>query len=183
MKRCASLIVCIATLAGLSVPAQASDMEKVMQLWCTQTGTWTGMIEVTSKSGEKKEMELVTTHECTDSASYHIVRERFGEGLSTVKVTFVDKDTNSFSTSYFANGKVAPYGFSFVSVKADDDTHWKTVIASMPGSEQFEGRPAILRYVRVRNGDVIESWKDVEFADGGKGFERRSRIVQQLRHF
>jgi hypothetical protein len=38
----------------------------------------------------------------------------------------------------------------FGSVEATDDTHWKTIIASAPGTETYEGRRAILRHIRVR---------------------------------
>jgi len=161
--------------------ASASDMEKVMQLWCSQVGTWTGMIDITAADGETRRDELVTIHDCTEASSFHIVRERFGSGPSTVKVTFIDKATQNFHTEYFVNGKSSPYEFSFVSVEATDETHWKTVIESTPGSEKYEGRPAILRYIRVRNGDTIESWKDVQFEDGQMKFEPRSKIVQTLR--
>ncbi len=123
----------------------------------------------------------MTTHECTEGATFHIVRERFGSGTSTVKVTFVDQAAQNFHTAYFVNGREASYSFSFISVEATDDSHWKTIIASTPGSEKYEGRPAILRYIRVRNGDTIESWKDVEFADRNNDFEARSKIVQTLR--
>jgi len=165
----------------IAPPASGGDMEKVMQLWCTQVGTWTGMIDITAVDGKSSQQELVTTHDCTEAASFHIVRERFGSGASTVKVTFIDPSTQNFHTGYFANGKSSPYEFSFVSVEATDETHWKTIIASTPGSEKYEGRPAILRYVRVRNGDTIESWKDVQFEDGKNDFEPRSKIVQTLR--
>jgi hypothetical protein len=175
-----SLIV----LACASAPvrfARADDMEGIMRLWCTQVGTWTGKIDVTSADGKTTQLELVTNHECTENAKFHIVRERFGSGVSTVKVTFVDQAVKNFHTAYFANGREAPYSFSFVSIEATDNSHWKTIIASTPGSEKYEGRPAILRYIRVRNGDTIESWKDVQFADGKNDFQPRSKIVQTLR--
>lgn len=156
-------------------------MERVMDLWCMQTGTWTGMIDVTASGGKAERMELVTTHDCTEASEFHIVRERFGSAVSTVKVTYIDRTTREFHTSYFSGSQELPYRFSFVSVEAIDDTHWKTIIASPPGTEQYEGRPATLRYIRVRNGDSVESWKDVQFADGNHDFEPRSRIVQTLR--
>jgi hypothetical protein len=186
MRRVAlSLLVTVVGLVpiriGLSAEPTAGDMEKVMHLWCTQSGTWTGQIDVTSKDGRVQRLELVTTHDCTEASRYHIVRERFGSGLSTVKVTYVDAAARAFHTAYFADGKESPYRYSFVSVEATDDRHWKTVIASAPGTETYEGRPATLRYVRVRNGDTIENWKDVRFAAGKLDFEQRSKIVQTLR--
>lgn len=181
MRNTSLIFLAFVTGIAMAQPASAGDMEKVMQLWCTQVGTWTGMIDITAADGKSTQQELVTTHDCTEASLHHIVRERFGSGASTVKVTFINKSTQNFHTDYVANGKSSPYEFTFVSVEATDETHWKTIIESTPGSEQYEGRPAILRYIRVRNGDTIESWKDVQFEDGTKDFESRSKIVQTLR--
>jgi hypothetical protein len=158
-----------------------ADLREVMRLWCTQAGTWTGTIDVTGSDGKVQRMELVTTHDCTESARHHIVRERFGADLSTVKVTFIDAVARAFQTSYFAGGKESLYRFVYVSALAKDDRHWKTIIASPPGSETYEGRQATLRYIRVRDGDTVTSWKDVQFVDGEQDFEPRSKIVQTLR--
>lgn len=166
-------------LAPASHADEAASMGLVMQLWCTQAGTWSGDIDITAPDGRVTRTTLVSRHDCTEGAAHHIVRERFGTGPSTVKVTFADHAARAFHTAYFAGGKQAPYEFTFVSVERTDDTHWKTVIASRPGAEQYEGRPAVLRYIRVRNGDVVESWKDVQFADGTQDFQPRSKIVQK----
>lgn len=176
-----------ALLAGLAsvVPRpaatadEAASMALVMQLWCTQAGTWSGDIDVTAPDGKVTRTTLVSDHDCTEGAGHHVVRERFGTGPSTVKVTFIDRASGSFHTAYFASGRQAPYEFTFVSAQRTDDAHWQTIVASKPGTERYEGRPAVLRYIRVRNGDVIESWKDVQFADGTQDFEPRSRIVQR----
>ena len=111
MRRIPLIIIVLIQVMGTASLAHADDMEKVIQLWCTQIGTWTGMIDITSKNRIIKKQELVTTHECTEAASFHIVRERFGSGTSTVKATFIDKSTQHVHTAYFANGKVAPYSF------------------------------------------------------------------------
>jgi hypothetical protein len=186
VNRTASSVLLIVTALApvrtvLAVEPLAGDLQKVMQLWCTQAGTWSGMIDVTAPDGKRERQELVTTHDCTEASRFHIVRERFGSGVSTVKVTYIDAAAQAFHTSYFAAGRDSPYRFSFVSVEATDDTHWKTIIVSAPGAEKYEGRPATLRYIRVRDGDKVESWKDVQFADGRQDFEPRSRITQTLR--
>jgi formylglycine-generating enzyme required for sulfatase activity len=171
---CALLLMSPAARADMM-----ADMDLVMRLWCTQAGVWSGDIDITSKDGKVSRSALVSRHDCTDAAAHHIVSERFGGGPSTVKVTIVDRAAGHFHTGYFAGGTEAPYEFDFVSVEQRDDAHWKTVIASKPGTETYEGRPAILRYIRVRDGDTVESWKDVQFADGTADFEPRSKIVQR----
>ena len=186
MNRLALIVLVVACAlapvrSALADQPHVDEMEEVMRLWCTQAGTWTGMIDVAASDGALQRMELVTTHDCTEASQFHVVRERFGSTLSTVKVTFIDETAQEFHTSYFSNGQESMYRFSFVSVEATDDSNWKTIIASPPGTEQYEGRPATLRYIRVRNGDKVESWKDVQFADGEHDFEPRSRIEQTLR--
>lgn len=182
MRETATVLAAVAAAFGLGAAAHADDatpMHLVMQVWCTQAGDWSGDIDITAPDGKVARSSLVTRHDCTESAAHHITSERFGTGPSTVKVTYIDRASGSFRTEYFASGKQAPYEFTFVSVERKDDSHWKTIIASKPGAEQYEGRPAVLRYIRVRNGDVIENWKDVQFADGTRDFEPRSRIIQK----
>jgi hypothetical protein len=181
MRSITAILILAASTPASRCLAASDDLEKVMHAWCTQAGTWTGSIDVTGADGKTARLELVSKHDCTEGSKVHIVRERFGTGASTVKVTFIDPEAGNFHTSYISGARDKPYGFEFVSVEMRDDAHWKTVIASTPGSETYEGRPAILRYIRVRDGDQVESWKDVQFADGRKDFEPRSRIVQTLR--
>ena len=106
--RCILLIfIVLIEVLGTASPAHANDMEKVMQVWCTQSGARPWMIDITAKDGTSKSQELVTSHERTEVAKFHIVRERFCSGASTVKVTFIDASTQYCHTSYFVNGKVA----------------------------------------------------------------------------
>jgi len=175
----------LATMVAVFGPGAAAgedhsaSMNSVMQLWCTQAGRWVGDINVVAPDGKITRSSLITRHDCTQSAEHHIASEQFGAGPSTVKVTYIDYAAGSFRTEYFVAGKQAPYEFKFVSVERKDDLHWKTIIATKSGAEQYEGRPAALRYIRVRDGDVVESWKDVQFADGTQDFEPRSKIVQK----
>ncbi len=182
MRAVVALLLTVAIALGPAALAQESasaSMARVMQLWCTQEGDWSGDIDVTAPDGKITRSKLTTRHMCTQGMAHHITSERFGVGLSTVKVTYIDGAAGIFRTEYFAGGKQASYEFSFVSIESKDDSHWKTIIASKPGTELYEGRPAVLRYIRVRDGDVIESWKDVQFADGTQDFEPRSKIVQK----
>lgn len=182
MRGTTTWLAAVLAACSLGSAARADDaasMDLVMRLWCTQAGEWRGDIDITAPDGKVTRTSLVSHHDCTEGAAHHLVRERFGTGPSTVKVTYVDRAAGSFRTEYFASGQQAAYEFTFVSVERHDDSHWKTIIASKPGAEQYEGRPAVLRYIRVRNGDVIESWKDVQFADGTQDFAPRSKIVQR----
>ena len=102
--------------------------------------------------------------------------------LSTVTVMMSEPDGLGIVTPYFSNGTQRDYRFKVLNVVETDERHWTTVIASPEGKEIYEGRPAVLRYVRTRSGDAIENTKEVNFLDddGDETFEIRSRIQQRL---
>ena len=96
---------------------------------------------------------------------------------------YVDQQSAQIVTPYFANGRQSNYRFSLESVSVTDATHWRTVIVTPGREERYEGRPAHLRYVRTRNGDVVENTKEVRFLDVGENahYELRSFIRQSRR--
>lgn len=51
---------------------------------------------------------------------------------------------------------------------------------SIPEGELYEGRRAMMRYTRERDGDRVVSRKEVRFLDGQGDFETRSLIEQRL---
>jgi len=166
-------------LALFGGTARAADFDTVMKAWCTQAGEWRGDIDVTDAKAKMQRIALRTHHDCDPNAKLHTVRERFGDGESTVKVTYADAKANVFRTEYFAGGTQRGYQYGFISVEMTDPAHWKTVIMTPPGTETYDGRPALVRYVRIRNGDTVESLKEVQYTDAPGEFRQRSRIVQR----
>ena len=173
-----SVPAALLALALLAGTARAADFDMVMKAWCTQAGDWRGDIDVTDANAKTQRIALLSHHDCDTDARLHTVRERFGNGESTVKVTYADAKANVFRTEYFSGGTQRGYQYGFISVEMTDPAHWKTVIMTPAGTETYDGRPALVRYVRIRNGDTVESLKEVQYTDAPGEFRQRSRIVQ-----
>ena len=180
------LILGLATMLCIAW-ASAEDARDVLALWGAQGGPWEGHIDIysadlpqpqtvllTSKWDAVPDHSMVTKIETftTPDAQHSAVTLMFAgasqhEGAHQLEIV----------TPYFAGGLQRDYRFVVLSVSVTDDTHWTTVIASPDGKEIYEGRPAVLRYVRTRDGDVIENTKEVRFLD------ERSEGEYELRSF
>jgi len=178
-----ALAIAIALLSGTT---SAADVQKVLGLWGSQGGPWEGYIEIFGPgSPEPQTVALSTRWDAVPDHSIVTKIETFtgpDRETSAVTLMFEDAVQGDIVTPYFINGKQRDFHFSVVSVAIVDETHWTTVIASPNGQEIYEDRPAELRYVRIRNGNVIENTKDVRFLDeeGNGDYERRSFIRQTL---
>lgn len=166
--------------------ANASPVEEALRLWSTQTGAWIGEIDIYGPSGtEPRTVGLQTNWSSTPDKSIPVKIETFStpdRSFSSVTLMMADKNSEGIVTPYFANGTQKDYRFSVLDVTQSDATHWRIVIASPDGQEIYEDRPAILRYVRTRNGNSIENTKEVNFLDddGDETYELRSFIRQSL---
>jgi hypothetical protein len=177
--------VCLLMAAGAVTSARGDGLEDTMRAWCSQSGTWQGIIDITDAEGQTQTVSLVSRHRCTPDGRLHVVEEDFllpGAPSHTLKVTYADPTFSGFRTAYFASGKESAYVFRFDSVEVKDNEHWKQSITSTSEGDVYEGRKAILRYTRTRDGDRIVSRKEVRFLDTDTGgdFETRSLIVQEL---
>jgi hypothetical protein len=173
-------------LLTTSVPVWAETAEEVLSLWASQPGMWVGDIVIYGPAGtEPRTVGLTTTWNATPDKRVPVKIETFstpdGE-FSSVTLMLADPESDGIVTPYFSNGKQRDYRFSVLEVTQSDDTHWTTVIASPDGQEVYEGRPAILRYIRTRGGNLIENTKEVNFLDddGDETYELRSFIRQSL---
>ena len=86
MRRFALSLIILASVIAPIRFAQADDMEKVMRLWCTQAGTWTGKIDVTAANGKTNQLEL-------------------GSKPNKSKVLSVESDNDSLSPSVYGEGE------------------------------------------------------------------------------
>ena len=163
-------------------PVYGEDLGDTMRAWCSQTGTWRGSIDITDAAGHTQKVSLVSRHRCTPDGRLHVVEEDFvtpARSDHTLKVTYADPSIPGFRTAYFSRGAESPHAYRFAAVAFRDELHWKQSITSTDEGELFEGRKAILRYTRERDGDRIVSRKEVGF-QGGKGdFETRTLIEQR----
>jgi hypothetical protein len=179
-----ALIFAFAFVLGAVASVSADPLSETMRAWCSQTGTWVGQIAITNAEGKTQTVELVSRHSCTPDARYHIVEEDFitpARRDHTAKVTYVDPASKKFRTEYFAATGQSTYLFDFGSIEWRDQRNWSQTILSPSGSESFEGRPAILRYTRIREGDRLISRKEVKFLDSPSEFVTRSLIDQRRR--
>ncbi len=181
MARLHVLLSCLV----LSSPAFATDAADVLQAWATQEGEWRGYIDIYSaESSDPTTVILLSSWDAVPSGTRLTRIETFvsdqGEN-SSVTVMYADPETGHIVTPYFAGGPQRDYRFAVISADLIDDTHWTTVIASPEGREEYEGRPAVLRYVRTRTGDTLVSTKEVDFLDDNEdAYELRSYIEQTL---
>mgnify|MGYP003383435618 CR=1 FL=1 len=165
------------------VPAFGDDLGDTMRAWCSQAGTWRGNIDVTDAAGHTQKVSLISRHRCTPDGRLHVVEEDFvapARSEHTLKVTYADPTISGFRTAYFARGAELPYAYRFSSVVFRDDRHWTQSITSTGEGELYEGRKALMRYTREREGDRVVSRKEVRFLDSDVDFETRSLIVQEF---
>jgi hypothetical protein len=174
--------VALLLAAGAFAPAYGDDLGDTMRAWCSQTGTWRGSIDITDATGHTQKVSLVSRHRCTPDGRLHVVEEDFvtpERSDHTLKVTYADPSIPGFRTAYFSRGAESPHTYRFAAVAFQDELHWKQSITSTDEGELYEGRKAMMRYTRERDGDRIVSRKEVRFLDGKGDFETRSLIEQR----
>jgi amidase len=162
--------------------ASADELADTMRAWCSQAGTWRGDIEITDARGAVQKVALVSRHRCTPDGRMHVVEEDFlspGRSEHTVKNTWADAAIGGFRTAYFVRGTEAAHVYRFGAVQFRDPRHWKQSIVSPEEGETYDGRRALVRYTRERDGDRLTSRKEVRFLDAPGDFQTRSLIVQQ----
>jgi amidase len=175
-------VAMLLAFASLAAPAFGDDLADTMRAWCSQAGTWRGDIDITDAQGRTQKVALVSRHRCTPDGRVHIVEEDFlapGRSDHTVKNTWADPAIQGFRTAYFARGAESPHVYRFAAVAIRDPQHWSQSIRSTDEGEVYEGRKAMVRYTRERDGDRLVSRKEVRFLDAPGDFETRSLIVQQ----
>ncbi|MFO1457238.1 MAG: amidase family protein, partial [Steroidobacteraceae bacterium] len=173
----------LACLGAASAMARGDDLTDTMRAWCSQSGTWRGDIDITDAQGRTQKVALVSRHRCTPDGRVHIVEEDFlapGRSDHTVKNSWADPAFGGFRTAYFARGGESAHAYRFASIEFRDARHWKQSIVSTEEGELFDGRKAMMRYTRERDGDRLVSRKEARFLDApGSDYETRSLIVQQ----
>lgn len=182
LLRLISLLVCLLP-PGTTLADQAQE---ALRLWGSQGGPWQGHIDIYGPdSQEPTTVSLITHWDALPDFSALTKRETFiadDRETSALTVMFAEPDSQIIVTPYFIGGRQRDFRFEVLSVSVTDDSHWEIVIASPGGEEEYEGRPALLRYVRRRSGDTIENTKEVRFLDdrGDSEYQLRSYISQTL---
>lgn len=104
------IAACFLMAAGAvtSASARGDGLEDTMRAWCSQSGTWQGVIDITDAEGQTQPVSLVSRHRCSPDGRLHVVEEDFllpGAPSHTLKVTYADPSISGFRTAYFASRK------------------------------------------------------------------------------
>lgn len=139
----------------------------------SMVGSWTGSLEYLDYSANKWFGIPVSTviEEQGDNATT-IRKSDFDDGpkVGMVRITTVelfDAAKGTVTAGTFRKGRDADLTTYTVRIEgtAKDATHW-TMVEETKAAD--DNRPAMLRLTSVRNGDTIETLKEVDFLDDAK---------------
>jgi hypothetical protein len=165
----------VIAIAGLCVvPGHAaSPVVDVASARASLVGAWRGQLEYLDYGANKWfGIPVVTVIEEQGDGATTIRRSDFDDGpkVGNVRITTVelfDPAKGTLTSGTFRKGKTAE--LTTYTVRLDgvpkDPSHW-TMIEEARGTD--DDRPATLRLTTVRNGDAVETLKEVDFLDDAK---------------
>jgi hypothetical protein len=152
----------------------------------TLAGTWTGTLEYLDYSAnEWFGIPVKTVIEDQGDGATTIRKSDFDDGpkVGLVRITTVelfDTTKNIVTAGTFRKGRTADLMTYTVRMAgtAKDSTHW-TMVEQTRGRD--DNRPALLRLTTVRDGDSVETLKEVDFIDDNKTeWKKRNRTRLKL---
>jgi len=167
--------VALALLVGAaSVPtAAAPPVMNIATARASMTGSWTGLLEYLDYSANKWfGIPVKTVIEDQGDGATTIRKSDFDDGpkVGMVRITTVelfDAAKGTVTTATFRKGRNAELTnyVTHLDGAAKDATHW-TIIEETKSDD--DNRPAMLRLTTVRDGDTLETLKEVDFLDDSK---------------
>lgn len=162
----------LALLFGATTTA-ALPVIDVARARASMAGSWTGTLEYLDYGANKWfGIPVKTVIEDQGDGATTIRKSQFDDGpkVGIVRITTVelfDPAKGAVTTATFRKGRSAELTSSTVRMDgtAKDEAHW-TVVEETNGND--DNRPATLRLTTVRNGDVLETLKEVDFLDDSK---------------
>ena len=168
--------ISLALLASfaISASAQATPMQEqpvgVAAARASLNGHWAGTLEYLDYSANEWFGIPVKTYiEDQGDNATSIRRSDFDDGPSTgnVRITSVelfDATTGTVTIGTFPKGRAVEVSTHNVRMthQAQDATYW-TIIEEVLSKDN--NRPALLRYTTTRNGDKVETIKQIDFQD------------------
>jgi hypothetical protein len=164
------LLGAFAVIATTQPTAAQSQMVDVAAARASLSGEWTGTLEYLDYSAnEWFGIPVKTQIEDQGDKATTIRRSDFDDGptVGNVRITTVelfDAAANTVTTGSFRKGRsvdIDTYNVRMEGV-AQDPMHW-VMVEEVLGKDNK--RPALLRYTTTRNGDSIETLKQVDFQD------------------
>lgn len=160
-------VLVVTAAPAVAQPAPALDLAAAR---ASLTGAWTGELEYRDYQADKWFGIPVKTRITDQGDGATIIRASdFDDGpkVGNVRITTVelfDAKAATVQTGSFRKGRVAEIMTYSVTLDAGsrDPLHW-TMIEQTTGEDA--NRPATLRLTTVRDGDRIETLKEVDFLD------------------
>ena len=171
MRVIASLLI-LAAAAAAPAFAQPASVD-IAAARAAMTGTWSGKLEYLDYGANKWFGIPVKTQIKVQRDGVTLIRKSdFDDGpkVGNVRITSVellDPAAGTVTTAAFRKGRsveIFTYAVRFDGAPADA-THW-TMVEEALGKD--DDRPAILRLTTTRDGDSIETVKQIDFQDDDK---------------
>lgn len=167
------LMFIVAAPAAAQVDAAAANPIDLVTVRASLVGMWEGRLEYRDYSSDRWFGIPVTTRIADQGDGATTIRSSdFDDGLKVgnVRITTVelfDAAAARVQTGSFRKGRTAEITTYAVTLGAGsrDPRHW-TMIEQTEG--QDDDRPATLRLTTVREGDRLETLKEVDFSDDDK---------------
>lgn len=167
------LSCCFAMFGALPVSAQSAPLTAPVDLVAARAsmvGAWQGTLEYRDYSADRWFGIPVKTRISDQGDGATTIRAcDFDDGpkVGNVRITSVellDAAAGTVSVGTFRKGRVAEVTTYAIRIApgSRDATHW-TIVEETAGRD--DDRPATLRLTTVRNGDTIETLKEVDFLD------------------
>jgi hypothetical protein len=167
--------MCFVTTALLlaAVPVQAAAPVDLAAARASLAGAWAGTLEYRDYTADKWFGIPVKTRVEDQGDGVTVIRKSdFDDGpkAGNVRITSVelfDAAKNSVAVGTFRKGRTAEIYTYTARLAADprDATHW-TMVEETKGED--DNRPATLRLTTVRDGNALETLKEVDFLDDQK---------------
>jgi hypothetical protein len=168
-----SLALALVLAAIVAHPALAQPVVDVPAARASLVGQWEGKLEYLDY-GANQWFGIPVKTEIEDQGDgvTMIRKSDFDDGptVGNVRITSVelfDPAKSTISIGTFRKGRVPEINVYSVRMEgtASDRTHW-TMVEEVVGED--DDRPAILRITTKRDGNSVESLKQVDFQDDGK---------------
>lgn len=180
------LAICILIFATIPASAWAEAPVDLAAARASLDGTWQGKLEYLDYGANKWfGIPVKTKVEDQGDGATTIRRSDFDDGptVGNVRITTVelfDAAKGALAVGTFRKGREAEISLYTVRLEgaAKDATHW-TMFEEVKA--QDDDRPAMLRLTTVRDGDSLETLKQVDFLDDDKSewiTRNRTRLVR-----
>ncbi len=169
MSLTAALLIGAASVSTAAAP----PVVDISTARASLAGSWSGSLEYLDYSANKWfGIPVKTLIEDQGDGATMIRKSQFDDGpkVGIVQITTVelfDQAKGAVTTATFRKGRSAELTSYTVRLDgaAKDATHW-TIVEETKSSD--DNRPAVLRLTTVRDGDALETLKEVDFLDDGK---------------